>query len=72
MIKHPEQSFHRTLISHVRGRDGRKPFTPKVEEMVLEQLRRKDKNIWDLCFPRNYLNVGRIGFRHLGYHEARK
>lgn len=70
-VKHPEQSFHRTFIAHIRGQDRRRPFSEDIEEELLRVLR-ADKMIWNGCFAENKFNIGKHGFKHLGFHEARR
>eukprot|EP00924_Labyrinthula_sp_SR-Ha-C_P003807 maker-scaffold_3-snap-gene-5.7-mRNA-1 protein AED:0.00 eAED:0.00 QI:137/1/0.5/1/0/0.5/2/330/399 len=72
-IVYPEESFRRTLVAHIRGADGRRPFSPKVEASLLSLLRGSEpkQNCWDKCFPTNVSRIGKRGFNKLGYHEAK-
>ena len=75
-VLHPEESFRRTLIAHVRGVYGRKPFHVDVERSLLKLLREQVRdghlfNPWERVFPGNALRIGRRGFNKLGYHEAK-
>jgi len=71
--KFPEDSFRKTLVSHVRGSCGRKPFPPQVEAQLVKLLRMK--RIWP-CFEGYHnskgdpLVIGKLGFRKTGYHEG--
>lgn len=78
-VKHPEQSFQRTLTAHLRGADGRRPFPEKVEEELLRILRSAGisnngakANPWNKCFGDNVYNVGARGFSNLGFHEKKR
>eukprot|EP00924_Labyrinthula_sp_SR-Ha-C_P010821 augustus_masked-scaffold_35-processed-gene-2.68-mRNA-1 protein AED:0.22 eAED:1.00 QI:0/-1/0/1/-1/1/1/0/318 len=70
-IKHPEDSFRRTLLAHLRGSDGRKPFSPKVEESLLKKLR-TERFPWGFLksYKDNY-NPTRRAFsgKYYGFHE---
>eukprot|EP00924_Labyrinthula_sp_SR-Ha-C_P013483 maker-scaffold_5-snap-gene-4.5-mRNA-1 protein AED:0.01 eAED:0.01 QI:139/1/1/1/0.25/0.2/5/137/351 len=71
-VKRPEHSFRKALIAHLSGKDGRRPFTQSVENIVLREIRRKET--WPCFRNRNesqVVNIGKKGFRHLGFHEAK-
>lgn len=73
-IKHPEDSFRRTLLAHIRGSDGRRPFPEEVESSILQKLR-TEKTPWKFLkeYRKNY-NPTRKGFlaKNYGYHERLK
>lgn len=76
-VKHPEESFRRTLIAHIRGVYGRKPFSKHVEASLLAVLRAtkkdgKDFDPWERCFPGNALHIGKRGFNKKGFHEEQE
>ena len=82
VIQHPEQTFHRTVVAHIRGTDTRKPFPEDIEREILRVLRRSDRqtsslknkvmeNPWDRCFDNSVFNVGKMGFKHKGFHERK-
>eukprot|EP00924_Labyrinthula_sp_SR-Ha-C_P014739 snap_masked-scaffold_152-processed-gene-0.0-mRNA-1 protein AED:1.00 eAED:1.00 QI:0/-1/0/0/-1/1/1/0/210 len=68
--KQPELSFRKALIAHLGGKDGRKPFPPELEEVILQEVR--TPQIWP-CFKnsvdKKILNIGCKKFRGSGYHE---
>eukprot|EP00924_Labyrinthula_sp_SR-Ha-C_P000760 snap_masked-scaffold_7-processed-gene-3.29-mRNA-1 protein AED:0.00 eAED:0.00 QI:345/1/1/1/0.5/0.4/5/269/596 len=68
-VRQPERSYKKGLVAHLRGKDGRKPFPPVLEQLILDELRKKQ--LWP-CFQSGS-KVSKIGmktFRHLGYHEG--
>mmetsp|Transcript_40956 Transcript_40956/g.65844 ORF Transcript_40956/g.65844 Transcript_40956/m.65844 type:complete len:270 (-) Transcript_40956:108-917(-) len=70
-LKHPEESFRRSLTAHITGLDGRKPFSAEVEAALLKELRQQ--RVWP-CFQGaskagKAVKIGLQGFRTLGYHE---
>uniref|UniRef100_A0A7S3PFN1 Uncharacterized protein n=1 Tax=Aplanochytrium stocchinoi TaxID=215587 RepID=A0A7S3PFN1_9STRA len=68
--KAPEESFRRALISHLTASEGRKPFPPDVEKLLLRDIRRKET--WK-CFENfEHINIGSHGFKKLGYHERKQ
>lgn len=75
-IKHPEQSFQRALYAHLRGADGRKPFSEPVEAALLKELRFSTQqgktNPWEKVFGRNDLKMGVKGFKQDGFHEKKR
>lgn len=76
-VVHPEESFRRTLIAHIRGAYGRQPFNEVVEASLLKILRTTivngaPVNAWERCFPHNTSNIGKRGFNKLGYHEQQR
>lgn len=73
-VVHPEESFRRTLIAHIRGVYGRKAFNAQVEASLLNLLRQDKKrfsNPWERCFPGNLKHIGKRGFNKKGYHEEK-
>eukprot|EP00924_Labyrinthula_sp_SR-Ha-C_P013646 maker-scaffold_5-snap-gene-9.5-mRNA-1 protein AED:0.00 eAED:0.00 QI:90/1/1/1/1/1/2/490/407 len=68
-IKHPRDSFRRTVTAHLRGRDGRRKFPPDVEKSLVQLLhesgegengrklskprRNWRQQIWKKCFTPN-------------------
>eukprot|EP00924_Labyrinthula_sp_SR-Ha-C_P008251 maker-scaffold_11-snap-gene-7.9-mRNA-1 protein AED:0.08 eAED:0.08 QI:122/0.66/0.5/1/1/1/4/0/537 len=71
--KKPEASFRKAIIAHLRAKDGRRPFDPYSEKLVLEALRKR--RIWP-CFSgyttdKGILKIGSKGFKKLGYHEEK-
>eukprot|EP00924_Labyrinthula_sp_SR-Ha-C_P014354 maker-scaffold_20-snap-gene-3.37-mRNA-1 protein AED:0.25 eAED:0.25 QI:62/1/1/1/1/1/2/74/275 len=78
-IVHPEESFRRTLLAHLRGTDGRQPFDPEIEMSLLNLLRENNhkkksekSNPWSRCFDGNKQRIGKRGFNKLGFHEQKK
>ena len=55
----------------VCGRDGRRPFPPDLEPLVVREIRKKET--WP-CFAGStdskVLNIGKKGFRHHAFHES--
>mmetsp|Transcript_18296 Transcript_18296/g.22230 ORF Transcript_18296/g.22230 Transcript_18296/m.22230 type:complete len:470 (+) Transcript_18296:220-1629(+) len=71
--RRPYESFRRALTAHVRGSDGRRPFTKREEEALLIYLRKKGENPFDSIFPPGEVpHVGTVGFRGKGYHEKKE
>lgn len=66
--KSPEEAFRKALTAHCRGDEGMRPFEPKVEEAVLEQLRAR--RVWP-CFQETGLKIGKRGYRASGYWEMK-
>eukprot|EP00924_Labyrinthula_sp_SR-Ha-C_P008616 snap_masked-scaffold_37-processed-gene-1.10-mRNA-1 protein AED:1.00 eAED:1.00 QI:0/-1/0/0/-1/1/1/0/230 len=67
--KKPMEAFRRALTAHVRGVDGRRPFSPEVEQSLLKELRQKKR--W-ACFEgedENTCSIGVQGFPSKGFHE---
>eukprot|EP00924_Labyrinthula_sp_SR-Ha-C_P005194 maker-scaffold_1-snap-gene-24.12-mRNA-1 protein AED:0.00 eAED:0.00 QI:142/1/1/1/1/1/2/447/391 len=79
-LLHPEGSFRRTVLAHLRGADGRKPFPEVVEISLLKKLRERDSsdrllNPWTVCFedhPAALEQGCRKRFTALGYHEGKR
>ena len=71
-VRNAEFSFRKALIAHLTGKDGRRPFPPGIERIVLHELRKK--KTWP-CFAHrseaHIVNIGKNGFNKPGYHEAR-
>lgn len=69
--KKPEFSFRKALIAHLTGKDGRRPFPPDIEKLVLNEVRRKE--VWP-CFvdkkEQKYKNIGMKGCKQYGFHES--
>ena len=68
-IKHPEQTFQRTLIAHLKGSDKRRPFPAEIETKILELLRDNERNIFDAIFYPNEFGIGKKKFLANGFHE---
>uniref|UniRef100_A0A7S3PHE1 Uncharacterized protein n=1 Tax=Aplanochytrium stocchinoi TaxID=215587 RepID=A0A7S3PHE1_9STRA len=66
--KMPEESFRRAITAHVRGADGRRPFSAEVETAILKELRKK--GCWK-CFSRES-TIGKLGYKKYGYHEEER
>lgn len=64
--KNPPEAFRKALTSHCAGVDGRKPFSPLIEEALLVELRKK--RVWK-CFEGTKAKVGLRGLQVKGYWE---
>jgi len=74
VLKHPEESFRRSLTAHVTGIEGRRPFPEDIEEALIKELKKQKK--WP-CFEGKLcdgkeLNIGLQGIRTLGFHESQR
>lgn len=69
VLKHPGEAFRKTVTSHVRGSDGRRPFPPIVENALLAALRQP--RIWN-CFEGTELKVGERGCSVKGFWESQQ
>lgn len=67
--KNPHEAFRRAVTAHIRGNDGRRPFTEEAERSLLKELRKKQQ--WK-AFEGTNLLVGIKGFSSLGHHEKRR
>lgn len=65
--KLPEESFRRAITAHIRGTNGRKPFSEAQERAVLKILRKRER--WN-CFDSEQ-NIGKLGYQKLGFHEEK-
>lgn len=64
--KSPHEAFRRAVTAHIRGNDGRRPFSEAAERSLLKELRKKKQ--WDAFSGTEHL-VGVKGFTSLGHHE---
>eukprot|EP00924_Labyrinthula_sp_SR-Ha-C_P011113 snap_masked-scaffold_51-processed-gene-1.10-mRNA-1 protein AED:1.00 eAED:1.00 QI:0/0/0/0/1/1/4/0/325 len=83
-VKHPRESFRRTVCAHIRASDGRRPFSEDVETSLLKKMRRKDYNGENVdpfkLFTSSYLKKNtrdykksQLSFKYpYGFHEQRK
>eukprot|EP00924_Labyrinthula_sp_SR-Ha-C_P002421 snap_masked-scaffold_16-processed-gene-3.32-mRNA-1 protein AED:1.00 eAED:1.00 QI:0/0/0/0/1/1/3/0/520 len=68
--KHPETSFRKAIVAHLRAKDGRKPFSEEEEEIILTEMRKNEP--WP-CFKQSGTkakqNIGTKISLQPGYHE---
>eukprot|EP00924_Labyrinthula_sp_SR-Ha-C_P006675 maker-scaffold_29-snap-gene-1.4-mRNA-1 protein AED:0.01 eAED:0.01 QI:108/1/1/1/0.5/0.66/3/585/519 len=71
--KDPQNSFRKAIVAHLRGRDGRQPFTEKEENIVLKEIRRNEH--WPCFLQSGKGESTQVGSRislKPGYHEVRR
>eukprot|EP00924_Labyrinthula_sp_SR-Ha-C_P001070 maker-scaffold_7-snap-gene-12.45-mRNA-1 protein AED:0.03 eAED:0.03 QI:117/1/1/1/1/1/4/96/342 len=81
-VKHPQDSFRRAVIAHLRGADSRNPFPADVETSILNKLRSSttgDGDVFKKCFrnapkkrPKLYKSWQTRYRKLIGFHEAGK
>eukprot|EP00924_Labyrinthula_sp_SR-Ha-C_P001274 maker-scaffold_7-snap-gene-19.85-mRNA-1 protein AED:0.01 eAED:0.01 QI:205/1/1/1/0.33/0.25/4/333/205 len=82
-IKHPQDSFRRTILAHLRGGVGRQPFEEDVESSMLQKLRKNTRDGSDDPFKACFMkSKGKRTKRYrswttrykalFGYHEQKK